>query len=272
MGEINSSSASAENLGKNHRRWIFLLFSFFAPILLFAPILFLVRQHHDSIFMHGPFKYVKSIQLRNAGMIDGAFGCLRRTYKKLSLYRSLNSVDGWNGLRCNVETKRLRCRELSNGAESCVFTGIAFVDVSKEPKLKSKDGSRHLIYLVDDNCRDGETVSSDSYCQKSNMSADPRYYGPKEWPPRDYFAPRHSCLNAQWRTRVSLFGNRTNPPSVRWLNETSLVDLDFLNHFHINHYLTSTAWMLDIALWKNLMSQIDNYPRLFAHTKHILFN
>jgi len=272
MDDATSTNATAENLGKNQRRLIFLLVSFFAPLLLFAPTLFLVRLQNDSKFIHGSFDYVKSMKLRNAGIINGALGFINRAYGNIASYRYIRSVDGWKGIRYTTETRRVGCREYPNGGESCVLEGIACVDLSKTPKVRSEDGFRYLLYLVDDNRRDGETVFSDSYCQKSDISADPKYYGAKEWPPREnYFAPRHSCLNAQWRTKASLFGNRTNPPKVRWLEDTSLMDLAFLDFNQNNHYLTGASWMLDVALWQNLMSRIDKYPTLFAQPKHILF-
>ena len=173
-----------------------------------------------------------------------------------------------------MRTHRIGCREYPKGGQSCVLEGIACVDVNE---ARTRGVVRPLIYLVDDGRKDGDVVSNDRWCQLRHRSSDPRYFGSREWPPRnDLFAPRHSCLNARWRTRASLFENATAPPNVRWLDEFALVDLDYVSNDHNNHYLKDIVWLLDVALWQKSLNDSstldtrDHLPSLFAQRpKHV---
>lgn len=173
-----------------------------------------------------------------------------------------------------VHTHRVGCREYPKGGQSCVFTGISCIDVNE---TRTEKVTRPLVYLVDDDHADGEIVSSDRWCQLRHKSSDPRYFANRDWPPRnDLIAPRWSCLNAKWRTEVSLLNSTVIPPArIKWLDEISLVDLDYVNNDHNNHYVKDIVWMLDVALWQdNLISSSTqknspHIPRLFGPPMHV---
>lgn len=173
-----------------------------------------------------------------------------------------------------VRTQRIGCREYPKGGQSCVLQGIACVDVNEK---RTKGVVRPRVYLIDDARRDGDIVSNDRWCQLRHRSSDPRYFASREWPPRyDLFAPRHSCLNAYWRTKSSLFRNYSSPARVRWLDELALIDLDYVNNDHNNHYVKDIVWLLDVVLWQKALNQTstlgtrDHLPQLFPdHPKHV---
>jgi len=146
------------------------------------------------------------------------------------------------------------------------------MEVQKE---KTKKDGTPVIYLVDDTRVDGAVVESDIWCQKRSYSADPRYFGPREWPSHEYFAPRQSCLRAKWRTGKSLFSQRKL--KVKWLDEFALVSLDYVSNNHNNHYLKDIIWLLDVVLWQRSISvpgtlpQERRIPELFSPPKFIVF-
>lgn len=164
-------------------------------------------------------------------------------------------------------THRVGCQAYPKGRLSCAISGIACVEAQ-----------RPLIYLVDDTRRNGERVESDRWCDKRHISADSRYFGPRVWPPVEYFGPRHSCLNAEWRTTSFLRGIRHNS-DVSWVDDISVIDLDYINNNHNNQYLKDIVWLLDVALWQKnirksstLPNNKNSYiPQLFNAPKHILF-
>lgn len=78
-----------------------------------------------------------------------------------------------------------------------MISGMKCVNVPAGMKRRSKDAARHLVYLVDDNRRDADAVTSDSLCGIQVRNLDPRLFGAREWPLQDnYFASLHSCLKA----------------------------------------------------------------------------
>lgn len=172
-----------------------------------------------------------------------------------------------------THTVRVGCREYAKGGQSCVYSGVACVDVNTE---RAEKVVRPKLFIVDDSRIDGELVSSDRWCQQRHRSADPRYFGPREWPLRtDLFAPRWSCLNAVFRRSEALF-NGLHKSRVRWLDDFSLIDLDYVNNDHNNHYVKDIVWLLDVALWQatisasSTSSTAGGVPVLFPPPKHIL--
>lgn len=194
-----------------------------------------------------------------------------------SIHSKANSIGNGNtSSEDGFRTHRVGCRTYPKGSQSCVISGIACVDVNRD---RTKGVLRPLIYLVDDTRRDGATVKSDRWCRLRHKSADPRYFGPRDWPLVDYFAPRQSCLNAKCRTKLSLLENdgaNNSKPRVRWVDAFSLIDLDYVNN---NHYLKDIVWLLDVALWQkniHMSSPLPHgnttfVPTLFTNLKHIPF-
>jgi len=126
-----------------------------------------------------------------------------------------------------------------------VISGIACVDVNYK---RTKGVIRPLVYLVDDARRDRARVESDRWCQLRHKSADPRN---------------------------SLLDNA----KVRWVDEFSLIDLDYVYNNHNNHYLKDIVWLLDVALWQMELQKSSTLPKgnttfvpsLFTRPKHIFF-
>lgn len=187
--------------------------------------------------------------------------------------KTMNSVATKASMLDNnkTHTVRIGCREYANGGQSCLYSGAACVDVQK--KRESIDGP--LVFIVDDNRTDEEIVTNDNWCNLRFKSADPKYYGPREWPLRqNLFAPRFSCLKAKFRTSASLFGN-INPGKVKWLKDMSLVSLDYVNNDHNYHYLIDIVWLLDVVLWQETMSRsgsqmAKSFPIWFRRPSHVL--
>lgn len=188
-----------------------------------------------------------------------------------------------------VKTVRTACRELEARAQTCVFEGIACINVSRSAPL-----SRAQVIFVDDYQSDGTPVPSDKWCQNRHMSADPRYFSSRHWPfLTNTVSPQQSCLDAYYRKSTSLFTNSSlnaennlphaglpsvNMSRIKWLPSISLVDLDYVEGSHNNHLLKDIIWLLDISLFQDSLAvqhPPTNNPsyneglHLFRKSKHI---
>ncbi|CAN8074651.1 unnamed protein product [Agarophyton chilense] len=171
-----------------------------------------------------------------------------------------------------VQTARTACREFDAGAQTCVFQGMACVNVSSELPF-----GRPLIYFVDDLATDHETVPNDRWCSLRHLSSDPRYFSSRHWPIlNDTVAPQRSCLDARFRTSQSLFTSRFDSYTtsqqlpdlhqmrIKWLPSIWLSDLDYVDNNHNNHLVKDIIWMLDLSLWQQSLhltsSPADSFP------------
>lgn len=154
------------------------------------------------------------------------------------------------------ETVRAGCRELEEGAQTCVYEGVSCV------QLRNEAGVRVLMASEE---RVGD-VASDRWCQMRYQSASPRYFGSRHWPILDgTFAPQWSCLRASWSKRDAIFGpGGETDAAVKWLDSLWMVNLDYADNPHNNHLLKDIVWMLDAALWRQSL-QLDGAqgPALF---------
>lgn len=263
---LKSPSGRRGTLPRISKGWVLPLF-----LTLFGAFVVFFRLRNGAQFLYESDREKWQFERRRGGLpatalataADGTAG----TMNSMNLNNSAIGEE--------FRTHRVGCRTYPKGGQSCVISGIACVDVNRQ---RAKGVVRPLIYLVDDTRRNGQRVESDRWCSLRHKSADPRYFGPRDWPLIDYFAPRQSCLNAQWRTKHSLLENGSNP-NVRWVDEFSLIDLDYVNNNHNNHYLKDIVWLLDVALWQQNIQKSSTLPHgnnshipsLFTMPKHILF-
>lgn len=146
-----------------------------------------------------------------------------------------------------VRTERIGCRELPDGAQSCVFEGVMCIETSSGEQFH-KPG----VYFLDNTRPDGMEVVSDDWCGLRHRSSDPRYWHGRHWPIlKDTVAPRWSCLQAVYRSAASL-GPRLRGPGVKWIPSLWLLDFDFIGQAgsHNNHFFMDIIWMLDAVLWQ----------------------
>lgn len=144
-----------------------------------------------------------------------------------------------------VRTERTGCRELSDGAQTCVFDGLMCINTSSEEPF-----GKPTVYFADDAHRDGATVPSDDWCNLRHRSSDPRYWHGRHWPILTRtVAPRWSCLQAVYRSPAVL-ERRAREKEVMWVPSLWLLDFDYVGHPHNNHFLMDLIWVLDAMLWQ----------------------
>lgn len=172
------------------------------------------------------------------------------------------------------ETGRIGCRTFPKGGETCAFSGIACVDMDESLNENNHAGNIiPQVYFVHDGHNDGAGITHDNWCGLRYRSADPSYFGPREWPPvSEVVSPRWSCLKAKWRTSNSLFRNKSKPVTIKWVPDLSIINLDYERNSHNNHYLMDLVWLLDLRLWKNSLSVTFTQIReIFSEQTNFMF-
>lgn len=170
----------------------------------------------------------------------------------------------------SIRTNRTACREMEAGAQTCVFDGLACIDINN-----SSTSTRPLVYLVDDTQPHNSTVPSDRWCSLRHQSADPRYFSTRHWPIlNDTVAPQQSCLDARYVKSADLLQGHFKPsekqaPRVQWLPTISLIDLDYLDNSHNNHLVKDIIWLLDISLFQTSLTGVQDNSSIFPPHRHI---
>lgn len=200
------------------------------------------------------------------------------TIQEPSISNKLDSVNGKEYVTLTEnsrnETGRIGCRKFPKGGETCAFSGLACIDFNESLHEGNNAGNKlPQVYFIHDNHTDGAGVTHDNWCGQRFRSADPLYFGPREWPPSsDLVLPRWSCLKAHWRTTDSLFRNKSRPVTVKWVPNLSVINLDYERNSHNNHYLMDIIWLLDLKLWKDSQSKsFTQLKEIFSRQTHFMF-
>ena len=219
-------------------------------IMIIGMILYVYKQHRDSA-RHNNTKTF-------AGYIEN-----EPTWKSTTATATTtnNNNNGSNGIR----TERDGCLEYSNGGQTCVYSGIMCVLVNKD---QAEYVTQPHVFFVDDSHKNYIPVSNDKWCDNRIGN------GPTEWPPKnEYFAPRHSCMYARWRTYSSLIANMLRPVKVKWIESLSFIPLDYQDHNNSLNFVMNNLWLLDTKLWQKSLEFSKtrrNMTKLFPKSTHIL--
>lgn len=148
-----------------------------------------------------------------------------------------------------VSTRRTSCRELDAHGQTCVFDGLACVDLrSSEVMFAHHDPTYH-----------GRRLRSDNWCKLRHQAADPRYMSSRHWPLlNDTDVPQRSCLSARYGRAAAVADLAQNAQHTTWVGRLSLVNLDYEDNTHNNHLLKDIAWLLDSSLFEgSLRGKLD---------------
>lgn len=148
-----------------------------------------------------------------------------------------------------VTTRRTSCRELDAHGQTCVFDGLACVD------LRSSD----VTFANHDPTYHGRHLRSDNWCKLRHQAADPRYMSSRHWPLlNDTDVPQRSCLSAKYGRSAAVADVALNAHNTTWVGRLSLVNLDYEDNSHNNHLLKDIAWLLDSSLFEgSLRGKLD---------------